>query len=186
MTTNDVISDAVKEFEKVIVHLKEEFSRLQIGRASAGLVEGANVEMYGVTQPLKNLANISIPDPRLIMIQPWDKSAIVHIEKAIVSMGTGLNPVSDGVCVRVPIPPLTEERRTDLTKHVKRLAEEARISVRTARQDALGVFKRLKADNEITEDDVFSSEKALQVKVEDFNKKIDDLTVAKEKDVMTV
>jgi len=88
--------------------------------------------------------------------------------------------------VRVPIPPLTEERRTDLTKHVKRLAEEARISVRTARQDALGVFKRLKADNEITEDDVFSSEKALQVKVEDFNKKIDDLTVAKEKDVMTV
>lgn len=186
MTTNDAISDAVKNFEKIISHLKEEFSRLQIGRASAGLVEGANVEMYGVTQPLKNIANISIPDPRLIMIQPWDKSAIVHIEKAIVSMGTGLNPVSDGICVRVPIPPLTEERRTDLTKHVKRLAEEARISVRTARQDALGIFKQLKSGDEITEDDVFSAEKDLQVKVDLANAKIDEITVAKEKDVMTV
>ncbi|PIZ76698.1 ribosome recycling factor [Candidatus Peregrinibacteria bacterium CG_4_10_14_0_2_um_filter_38_24] len=186
MTTNEAISNAVKEFEKVMVHLKEEFSRLQIGRANAGLVEGANVEMYGVTQPLKNIANISIPDPRTIMIQPWDKSSIVHIEKAIVGMGTGLNPISDGVCVRVPIPPLTEERRTDLTKHVRRLAEDAKISIRTARQDVLGIFKQLKANDEITEDDVFSSEKALQVKVDEFNGKIDEVTTAKEKDVMTV
>lgn len=186
MTTNEAISDAVKNFEKVVTHLKEEFSRLQIGRASPALVEGANVEMYGVTQPLKNIANISIPDPRTILISPWDKSAITHIEKAIVSMGTGLNPVSDGVCVRVPIPPLTEERRTDLTKHVKRLAEDARIAVRTARQDALAVFKQLKSGDEITEDDVFSAEKALQVKVDEVNAKIDEITVAKEKDVMTV
>ncbi|MCK9186679.1 ribosome recycling factor [Candidatus Gracilibacteria bacterium] len=186
MTTNEAISNAVKEFEKVVAHLKEEFARLQIGRASAGLVEGANVEMYGVTQPLKNIANISIPDPRTIMIQPWDKSAIVHIEKAIVAMGTGLNPVSDGICVRVPIPPLTEERRTDLTKHVRRLAEDARISIRTARQDALAVFKQLKSKEEITEDDVFSAEKELQVKVDQVNVKIDELSAAKEKDVMTV
>jgi len=186
MTTDEAISNAVKEFEKVIAHLKEEFSRLQIGRASPGLVEGANVEMYGVTQPLKNIANVSIPDARSILIQPWDKSAIVHIEKAIISMGTGLNPTSDGICVRVPIPPLTEERRVDLTKHVKRLAEDARISVRTARQDALGTFKKLKTDDEITEDDLFSADKTLQVKVDEANAKIDEVTVAKEKDVMTV
>jgi len=186
MTTDEAISSAVKDFEKIVAHLKDEFARLQIGRASAGLVEGANVEMYGSVQPLKNIANISIPDPRTILISPWDKSALTHIEKAILSMGTGLNPTSDGVCVRIPIPPLTEERRTDLTKHVKRLAEDARISVRTARQDALAVFKKLKSNDEITEDDLFSADKALQVKVDDVNKRIDEVTVAKEKDVMTV
>lgn len=186
MDTQTIISTALDEFENAFVHLKDEFSRLQAGRASASLVENISVEMYGVAQPVKALANISLPDPRTLQIQPWDKSALVPIEKAIVGVGTGLNPVNDGSCVRVVIPPLTEERRAELTKHVRDLAETARISVRTSRQEAHNQFKKLKADGDMTEDDFYNSDKDLQKKVEDANKKVDELADAKERDIMTV
>ncbi|MFH1284453.1 MAG: ribosome recycling factor [Candidatus Peregrinibacteria bacterium] len=186
MNVNDVISTATNEFNKVTEHLKSEYGRLQIGRASAALVENIPVEVYGASQPLKAVASISIPEFRTIQIQPWDKSLLGSIEKAIVGVGTGLNPVSDGINVRINIPPLTEERRRELTKHVKELAEQARISVRTARQDAHNHFKKLKADNQMTEDDFFTADKDLQAKVDGINKKIDEIAEAKEKDVMTV
>lgn len=186
MTYQEVVSKAKAEFDKAIAHLKDEFSRLQVGRANASLVENVSVDVYGVSQPLKAVANISIPDPRTIQIQPWDKSNLAPIEKAIVGIGTGLNPVNDGLCVRINIPPLTEERRTDLTKHVKKLAEDARISVRNARQDAHNSFKQLKADGDMTEDDVYSADKDLQKVVDEANTKIDETADAKEKDVMTV
>ncbi len=186
MTTDQLIQNAVQEFEKIISHLKEEFGRLQIGRANPALVENINVQSYGGTQPVKALASISTPEPRTIMISPWDKNLLGAIEKGIVGSGIGLNPVNDGVVVRINIPPLTEERRTDLTKHVKKLAEDARISVRTARQDCHNKCKQLKADSEITEDDLHDSEKKLQLKVDDVNKKIDELSKQKEQDVMTV
>ncbi|MFH1533822.1 MAG: ribosome recycling factor [Nitrospirota bacterium] len=186
MTYQEVISKARAEFDKAIAHLKEEFARLQVGRANASLVENIPVDVYGSSQPVKAVANVSIPDAKTIQIQPWDKSTLVPIEKAIVGIGTGLNPVNDGICVRINIPPLTEERRTDLTKHVKKLAEDARISVRTARQDAHNSFKQLKADGKMTEDDLYSSDKDLQKVVDEANSKIDETTDAKEKDVMTV
>lgn len=186
MTYQEVISKAGGEFQKAIEHLKSEFARLQVGRANASLVENIPVDVYGSSQPVKAIANVSIPDPKTIQIQPWDKSTLVPIEKAIVGIGTGLNPINDGICVRINIPPLTEERRTELTKHVKQLAEDARISVRNARQDAHNSFKRLKSDGDITEDDFYSSGKDLQKKVDDVNAKIDEITEAKEKDVMTV
>jgi len=186
MDVASVIAKAVSEFDKAVLHLKDEFARLQVGRANASLVEDVPVDMYGSSQPVKALANISIPDPRTIQIQPWDKSALGPIEKGIVGIGTGLNPVNDGVCVRISIPPLTEERRKELTKHVKKLAEDAKITVRNARQDAHNSFKQLKSDGDITEDDLFSSEKELQSKVDEANTKIDDVAAAKEKDVMTV
>ena len=186
MTVSDAISKAISEFYKAIVHLKEEFARLQVGRANAGLVENISVEMYGVSQPVKSVANISIPDARTIQIQPWDKGALAHIEKAIVGIGTGLNPMNDGVVIRINIPPLTEERRKDLTKHVRKLAEDTKIAIRTSRQDAHNEFKKLKADNVITEDDLFSGDKDLQKKVDEANEKVDALAKAKEQDVMTV
>lgn len=186
MSVQDVISKAEAEFQKAIAHLKEEFSRLQIGRASSSLIENVNVDMYGVVQPLKALANISIPDPRTIQIQPWDRGALAPIEKGIVGSGIGLNPVNDGTCVRISIPALTEERRVELTKHAKQLAEDAKIAVRNSRQDAHNQFKQLKANDEITEDDLHDSDKKLQVKVDDTNKMIDEILKSKEEDIMTV
>lgn len=186
MSVEQAISAAELEFKKALSHLKDEFSRLQIGRASSALVEHINVELYGVSQPMKAVANISIPDPRTIQIQPWDKSALAAIEKAIVGIGTGLNPVNDGHVVRINIPPLTEERRVELTKHVKKLAEEAKIAVRNARHEAHNHFKKLKVESELTEDDLFAFEKKLQEKVDSVNKEIEEMTLAKEKDVMTI
>lgn len=186
MTYQEIINKAKAEFDKAIVHLKDEFSRLQVGRANASLVENIPVDVYGSSQPIKAVANVSIPDAKTIQIQPWDKSTLGPIEKAIVGIGTGLNPINDGICVRINIPPLTEERRTDLTKHVKKLAEDARISVRTSRQDAHNSFKQLKADGQMTEDDLYSSDKDLQKNVDEANAKIDETAEAKEKDVMTV
>ena len=183
---DNTIAQAVQDFQKAIEHLKNEFTRLQVGRANASLVESVNVDVYGVSQPVKAIATISIPDPRTIQIQPWDKSNLAPIEKAIVGIGTGLNPVNDGICVRIAIPPLTEERRVDLTKHVKKLAEEARITVRNSRQDAHNAFKKLKGDGDFTEDDLRDADKKLQGKVDDVNKQIDDLAKSKEDDVMTV
>lgn len=186
MTIEGAISNAINEFHKAVEHLKSQYGRLQIGRASAALVEDIPVEVYGVFQPLKALASISVPDPRTIHIQPWDRNTVAAVEKGIVGVNLGLNPINDGVSVRIPIPPLTEERRTDLTKHVHQLAEDARISVRTARQEAHNTLKNMKADGEITEDDWYSETERLQKKVEDINKQIDEMAKNKEKDVMTV
>ncbi|MEK7085415.1 MAG: ribosome recycling factor [Patescibacteria group bacterium] len=186
MNTDQVISTAVSEFDKVVVHLRDEFSRLQVGRASPAMVENIPVEMYGVHQPLKALASISVPEPRTLVMQPWDKSALGPIEKGIVGAGLGFNPVNDGIVVRINIPPLTEERRIDLTKTVRKLSEEARISIRTARQDAHNLLKEMKAKSEITEDDWSIADKNLQGKVDTVNAKIDEVAKAKEQDVMTV
>lgn len=186
MSVDSAINEAVQGFEKALGHLKDEFARLQVGRASAALVESIVVELYGSAQPLKNIANIAIPEARLIQIQPWDKSALTPIEKAIVAAGTGLNPVNDGSVIRIAIPALTEERRAELTKVVRKLAEEAKIAVRNARQDAHNAFKQLKADNAITEDDLRDADKKLQSKVDDFNARIEDSAKVKEQDVMKV
>lgn len=186
MSVEEVISHAVSEFSKVIDHLKSEFGRLQVGRANSLLVENIPVDIYGATQPIRAIANISIPDHKTIQIQPWDKSTLAPIEKAIVGIGTGMNPVNDGICIRINIPPLTEERRRDLTKHVHKLAEDSRITLRNLRQDAHNSFKQFKSDGNITEDDLFSANKKLQDRVDEFNKQIDELSRIKEADVMTV
>ena len=186
MTTDDVMKKAGADFDKTINHLKDEFARLQVGRANPVLVEGISVEMYGVSQPLKSLASISIPEPRTIVIQPWDRGALSPIEKGIVGAGIGLNPVNDGIVIRISIPPLTEDRRKDLVKRVKSLAEEARIAVRTSRKDGIISFKEMEKNSEITEDDLRTFEKGLQDKVDEINKKVDELAEMKEKDIMTV
>ncbi len=186
MTSDQALNAASLEFEKAAVHLKDEFNRLQLGRANPSMVENVHVEIYGVVQPLKAVASISVPEPRTLVIAPWDKSNLGPIEKGIVGSGLGLNPVNDGIVVRINIPTLTEERRVNLTKVVKKLAEEARIGVRTARHDAHDLLKDLESKSEITEDDLRASVKKLQDKVDAMNSKIDELSRQKEQDIMTV
>lgn len=184
--TDKVLQQAESEFQKVLDHLKGEYSRLQIGRASAALVEGLIVEAYGSKQPLKAVGSVSVPDPKTVQIQPWDKSMLSEIEKAIRNSDLNLAPTNDGVVVRLNIPPLTEERRRDLTKVVSRLAEESRITVRHARQKAHDQLKDMEKKSEITEDQARSAEKKLQDRVDKINGDIELLAKNKEKDVMTV
>lgn len=169
-----------------IDHMKKEFGGLQIGRASGSLVEGLMVDMYGSAQPMKAVASISVPEARSIQIQPWDKAALGPIEKAIRDSTLNLNPINDGVCVRINIPMMTEDRRKDLVKIVKKMAEDAKIAVRNFRHDAQNGYKNAKNNSEITEDDLKTYEKVLQEKVDKYNKEIDELSKSKETDIMTV
>lgn len=186
MSTQQYIDAATADFNKAIDHLKAEFGKLQIGRASAALIEDVQVEAYGTKQPLKACASISVPDPKTIQIQPWDKGILNQIDVAIKNAGLNLNPVNDGNFIRINIPPLTEERRTELTKHVHKLAEDCRISIRNARQTAHEMFKKLEQDKEISEDDMHDANKRLQDHVDKANKEVEELAKVKEQDIMTV
>jgi ribosome recycling factor len=181
-----ILQNVEQAFSGAVDHLKAEFAGLQIGRASSGMVEGLNVDAYGSVQPMKAVASISVPDGKTVQIQPWDKSMLSVIEKAIRDSDLDLNPTNNGVAVILSIPPLTEERRRDLVKVVGRMAEEAKISVRNARHDALSKIKNAEADGEMTEDDKSRSEKQLQEKVDKVNKEIADLAKGKEEAIMTV
>lgn len=174
------------ELDKTVSHLQEEFSRLQIGRASSALVEQLEVEAYGVKQPLKTIASISVPDAKTVQIQPWDKANLGPIEKAIQISDINISPVNDGASIRLNIPPLTEERRKDLAKIVHKLAEDARIVVRNARQKVHEKIKEKEKAGEITEDDARGADKKMQEKIDQTNQKIEDLAKSKENDVLTV
>lgn len=186
MSTQSAIQTAIVDFDKAIAHLNHEFSRLQVGQANPALVDSLMVEAYGQMQPLKNLASISVPEPRTLQIQPWDRGMLGAVEKAIQKSDLNLSPVNNGAAVLLNIPPLTEERRRDLVKVVHRLAEEARISIRAVRQTAHTKFKTLSQNKEITEDDVKGAEKRLQEKVDEYNDKVAELAKMKEQVIMKV
>lgn len=175
-----------EEFAKILEHLKVEYGRLQAGRASANLLDGVQVDMYGSMQPMKAVGNISVPDSKTIQIQPWDKSALAAIEKAISNAGLNLNPTNDGNLIRIILPALTEERRRDLVKIVHKMAEEARISVRNIRQKIQTRDKDAEKKGEMSEDDLRGAEKKLQEAVDKINKEIEEAAKAKEADIMTV
>lgn len=186
MLTSSFLDQADKEFQKTLTHLSSEYLRLNIGRANAALIENLHVEAYGSMQPLKTLGGISVSDARTLAIQPWDKSVLQNIVKAIQTSGLNLNPVDDGHLIRIPIPPLNQERREELVKVVHKLAEDARIAVRHARQHAHTSMKNLEQEKKISENDFFSSDKKLQEKVDMANQRIQEMSKAKEKDIMTV
>lgn len=175
------ISSYHQDAEKIVHHLQTEFSTLQTGRANASLVEHLNVEAYGQKMNLKGVASVSVQDARTIVIQPWDKSTLGAIEKAIQLSEMGVNPVNDGIVIRISLPAMTEERRKELVKIVQKLSEEARISVRQARQKALDAIKQ--DPNETLR---ASMEKQLQAEVDKSNGKIDELRKQKEEEVMKV
>lgn len=174
------------EANKIMEHLKGEYSGLQIGRASSALVENLMVEAYGQKQSLKGLAQVVIPDARSIRIQPWDRGTLSAIEKAIQLSDLHLTPNNDGVAVHINIPPLTEERRKDLSKVVRRMGEDAKISVRSARQEVHSKLREMEQNKQISEDDNRGAQKDLQLKVDKLNEEIEIMMKRKEEDVMTL
>ncbi|MEK9133117.1 MAG: ribosome recycling factor [Patescibacteria group bacterium] len=186
MPTQPYIVTAFQEFQNALIHLKSEYARLQTGRASPILVEDLKVEAYGAIQPLKSMASVSVPDPRMLQIQPWDRGVLNAIEKAIQAANLGLNPVNDGRVIRVPMPPLTEERRKELVKTVHQMEEQAKISIRNARGTAHSAFKTLEADKQISEDDRRMAEKKLQENVDSSNREVEELAKKKAAEIMTI
>lgn len=182
----DHIARADQEFQKAISHLKNEFARLQIGRASPALIEELKVEAYGGMQPLKGLASITVPDPKTLQVQPWDRSILSAVERAITAANLGLNPINDGRFIRIPMPPLTEERRKELVKIVHQMAENAKISIRTARSTIHSTFKTMEESKEISEDERRLAEKHLQEKVDHANREVEELAKRKEADIVTI
>ena len=171
---------------KALEHLHADYSSLQIGRASGALVERVMVDVYGSLQPLKAVANISVPDAKTIQIQPWDRSTLQAIEKGIQLAEIGLNPQNDGVVIRLNVPALTEERRKELTKVVHKMAEEAKIGVRNSRHEAMEKIKSLHKSEQITDDQQKGAEKKIQEKVDQVNNEIESAAKSKEADVMKV
>lgn len=176
----------MENFDKVVENLKFELSKLRTGRANPLMVEDIKVDYYGAPTPVKGLGSISVPEPRQLMIQPWDKNALAPMEKAIRDSGLGLNPTNEGDKLRITIPELTEERRKELTKIVGKIAEEARIKIRNLREEMHKEIKQQEEAGKISEDDRFRKQEELQKTVEDFNAQIKTLAETKEKEIMTV
>lgn len=171
---------------KTIEVVKANFASVRAGRANAGVLDRIMVEYYGTPTPLNQVAAISSPDPRTLVIQPWDGSLLKAIEKAIQTSDLGINPQNDGRVIRLAFPQLTEERRKDLSKQVRKYGEDGKVAVRNIRRDAMEDFKKMKKNGDITEDDQKQLEKELQDLTDKRCKDIDDLTVSKEKELMAV
>jgi ribosome recycling factor len=180
-----VLDEAKEAMEKSLSSLRRDYTKVRTGRASTALLDGIQVDYYGTQTPLNQLANLTVPDPRMIVISPYDKGAIGSIERAIQTSDLGLTPSNDGKVVRISIPPLTEERRKDLVKQVRKLAEDHKVGVREGRRDALSMLKDLQSDG-LSEDDRRRAEKQVQDLTDDFVKKIDETSAQKEKEVLEV
>lgn len=184
------MSDAIREMsakmEKSVETFKGELAKVRTGRASLALLEGIMVDAYGSTMPLNQVGTLTIPESRLIAIQPWDPQMLPAIEKALLKSSTGLTPVNDGKIIRLNIPQLTEERRKELVKQVKKIAEEFRVAIRNSRRDAIDTLKKQKKDKEISEDDMFKLQDEAQSETDKYISEIDDVTASKEKEVMEV
>lgn len=181
-----VFTQLQKEMEGSVNALRKELTKLRTGRASTSLLEHVMVEYYGATTPLNQLATLSAPEPRLLVIQPFDRSAMTEIEKAILKSDLGLTPNNDGKIIRIPIPALTEERRKELVKHVKKIAEEFRVSLRNHRRMALEHLKEAEKKKEITADDSKHGHERVQKITDDFIGRVDKVVKAKEEEVMEV
>ncbi|HEY3356740.1 MAG TPA: ribosome recycling factor [Polyangia bacterium] len=184
---NDVLKDLQVSIDKAIEALRRDLAKVRTGRANLALLDGLKVDYYGTATPLNQVASMNVPDPRLITIKPWEKSMCQEIERVIRQQSElGLNPVSDGELVRVPIPPLTQERRKDLVKHIKRIAEEAKVAVRGARREANEMLKELASSGDITEDDETKGLKRVQDATDKGVAKVDEVIGKKEQEIMEI
>ena len=183
---NEVISDMAEKMEASMDVYRRELAKIRTGRASLSLLDGVKVEAYGSPMPLNQVATLTIPESRTIALQPWDLQLLGAIEKAIFSSDLGLNPVNDGKIIRINIPQLTEERRKELVKLVKKISEEYRVAIRNSRREAIDTMKKQKNNKEISEDDLFRLQDEAQKETDSFIKKIDDILAEKEKEVMEV
>ncbi len=180
----EIYQEVKDGMQSTLDSLVKEFAGVRTGRATTALVDGILVDYFGAQTQMKQLATISVPESRLIVIQPWDKSVVPEVEKAIQRSNLGLNPVSDGKTLRIPVPPLTEERRRDLVKVVKKKAEDRRVSVRNTRRDGNDLLKQMEKDKEISEDDNRRAQERIQKLTDEFIRKVDEVTAKKEKEVM--
>jgi len=181
---DEILSELRQKMNDSIESLQKEFVRIRTGRASTALLDGIKVSCYETHMPLDQVASISVPESRLITIKPWDQTIIGEVEKSILKSELGLTPMNDGKIIRISIPPLTEERRKELAKLARKIAEEARISVRGHRREANEMFKELKNEKEISEDDMYKSQDKVQKITDEFIKKIDEITAEKEKEII--
>lgn len=163
-----------------------ELKTIRAGRANAQVLDKVSVEYYGTATPIAQVGSISSPEPRMLVIQPWDMTILKDIEKAILKSEIGVTPQNDGKVIRLSFPPLTEERRKELVKTVKKYSEEAKVQIRNARRDAMDEYKNQKKNGEITEDDLKNIEKDIQIITDKFIKEIDDITASKEKEILEV
>jgi ribosome recycling factor len=186
MDPDEILLETEEAMEKAFDYMNHEFSAVRTGKASPALVENIDVEAYGTPMKLKQLAVISTPEPRLLVVQPFDAATVKDIEKALKESRLGINPVTDGKLIRLPIPPLTEERRRDLVKGIKQMSEEVRVRIRSARREGMDALKKLQKDGKITEDDLEGNESEIQKLTDQYVKKIEGALDAKEADIMKV
>lgn len=184
--TKKVIEETKKKMTKSLEATKKEFQNIRTGRASTSLVEGILIDYYNTPTPLKGVANISTPDPKTISIQPWDATIIGEIERGIMKSGLGLTPINDGKIIRMQIPPLTDERREELTKVIKKVAEEGRVSVRNARHEGIEQIKKLEKGKQIPEDISHSSQKEVQKVTDSFIAQVDEAFKHKETEIHAI
>jgi len=186
MTIETATKDATHKMEQAVAHLKDDLAGIRTGRAAPAVINRVTVEYYGTPVPLNQLAGVSVPEPRLLQIQPFDKSAISAIERAIMQSDLGITPSNDGNVIRLAFPPLTEERRKELVKQVHHRAEEARVAVRNVRRHAKEEMERLEHDGAISQDDLIRAEKELQKLTDRFVTEVDEIQGHKEQELMEV
>ena len=182
----DIIAKSEEKMNKTISVLKSDLATLRAGRANPTMLDRVKVDYYGSLCPLSQVANVSAPEPRVLVISPWEKSLIKEIEKAILTSDLGINPSNDGSVIRLVVPELTEETRKNLVKVVKKTGEEAKVALRSIRRDANDKIKALKKDGEITEDELKTGEDKVQKIVDAFVKEVDTIVTAKEKEIMSI
>ncbi len=185
MTLDSILMDAEERMSKSLEHLQHELATIRTGRATPSLLDSVKVEYYGSIMPINQVATVSAPEPRLIVVQPWEKRLIPEIEKAILSSDLGLNPGNDGNVIRLPIPELSEERRQSLLKLVKKFCEDCRVAVRNVRRDANESIKKLEKSHEISEDNSHDGQDQIQKLTDKYIQDVDDLLAQKEKEVLT-
>ncbi|RIP33524.1 ribosome recycling factor [Staphylococcus gallinarum] len=183
---SDILQDTKSKMKKSIDNLSRELANISAGRANSNLLNGVTVDYYGAPTPVQQLASINVPEARLLVISPYDKSSVGDIEKAINAANLGVNPSSDGEVIRISVPALTEERRKELVKDVKKIGESAKVAVRNVRRDSNDELKKQQKDGDITEDDLRSQTEDVQKLTDDSIKQVDELLEEKEKDIMSV
>ena len=186
MDSSQIEAQAKQRMDKALAVVAEELKGIRTGRASAGLLDRVKVDYYGTPTPIKQLANINVPESQLITISPWDKSTIPAIEKAMQTSDLGITPSNDGNIIRLSMPPLTEERRKELSKVVHNQGEESKVAIRNIRRDILEDFKQMKKDGELTEDDLFREQESIQKVTDKHTQKVDELVKNKQNEIMTV
>jgi ribosome recycling factor len=183
---NEIRNQAEDKMKKTIENLRYELNKIRTGKASPSILDGVKVNYYGSVVPLKQAASISVPEIRLVTVQPWDKSMINEIEKAILKSDVGLTPLNDGHIIRLPIPQLTEERRLELVKQAKRFGEEGKVSIRNSRREANEQLKKAEKDSKISEDESYRAQEKIQQLTDDYIKKVDEILKVKEQEIMEI